>query len=315
MTYLKSFAFGAALALTPILASAETLVFGWSPNPQTPQVDVALQKGYFTEEGVEVELVPFNSGRAAFEALLGGQIDVAFMAEFPAATGALTGQKFAIVGDLARFTGSRLIGNAKTGPLQSPADLAGRKIGTTIGTNVHYFLDKTLSAAGVRAEIVSAAPPDLVPAVVRGDVDAIVPFPTFYGAAKGALGADYVEMRSAGYQVHYILSATPEMTGGRSETLAAFMKALVRADADVAVDPQAAMAAVSASMNGTMTPEALAAMWQDVDIGLKLDNSLSDLILSEADWILSQGVIKAEPLTQEAVQALMAPAALQSATN
>lgn len=313
MTALTRLALGTALALTPGLAMAESLVFGWSPNPQTPQVDMALEKGYFTDAGLEVELVPFDSGRAGFEALLGGQVDVVFMAEFPAATGALMGQEFAIVGDLARFTGSRVIGNAGAGPLDSPADLAGRRIGTTIGTNVHYFLDKALEGAGVEAEIVSAAPPDLVPAVVRGDVDAIVPFPTFYGAAKDTLGEDYLELRAPGYEVHYILAATPEMTGEKSDTLAAFMGALAKADADVAGDPEAAMAAVSASMQGAISTEALATMWQDVEIGLTLDEGLAELIRSEADWILGQGVIKAEPLSDAALAAYFAPAALEAA--
>ncbi|AJE46854.1 ABC transporter substrate-binding protein [Celeribacter indicus] len=315
MTYFRTLALGTALALGPIAAQADTLVFGWSPNPQTPQVDVALEKDYFTEAGVEVEIVPFDSGRAAFEALLGGQVDVAFMAEFPAATGALTGQEFAIVGDLARFTGSRLIGNSDAGPLDSPADLAGRRIGTTIGTNVHFFLDTLLSEAGVEAEIVSAAPPDLVPAVTRGDVEAIVPFPTFYSAAQETLGEKYTELRPESYQVHYILAATPEMVGDRAATLDAFMGALAKADADVAADPEAAMAAVSASMNGAMSPEALAAMWQDVEIGLTLDDGLTDLILAEAEWILAQGVVRAEPLSRAAVEAIMAPQSLEKATR
>ncbi|WP_102222877.1 ABC transporter substrate-binding protein [Acidimangrovimonas sediminis] len=315
MSLLRHLALGAMLALAPALAHAGQLVFAWSPNPQTPQVDVALEKGYFKDAGLDVKIVPFNSGRAGFEALLGGQVDVAFMAEFPAATGALMKQKFVIVGDLARFTGSRIIGNRKAGPLTGVSDLAGRKIGTTIGTNVHYFLDTALAEAGVKATIVSAAPSDLVPAVSRGDVDAIAPFPTFYGAAKKTLGANYEELRVPGYKVHFILAATPAMTGKRAADLKAFMAALKRADRDVAADPKAAMAAVAKDMNGAMSPDALAAMWKDVDIGLTLDDGLTDLILSESNWILKQGVVRAKPLTRAEVAAYMAPAALDAATN
>ncbi|WP_158967075.1 ABC transporter substrate-binding protein [Chachezhania sediminis] len=319
MTMFKTLAVTTAIALSPVLAPvlahAETLVFAWSPNPQTPQVDVAIAQGYFTDAGLDVEIVSFPTGREGFEALIGGQVDVAFMAEFPAATGALTGQNFRIVGDLARYTGSRVIGNTAAGPLTSPADLAGRRIGTTIGTNVHYFLDGLLKDAGVEAEIVSAAPPDLVPAVTRGDVDAIVPFPTFYGAAAKTLGDNYVELRGGDYQVHYILAATPGMTGERLETLKSFMGALARADAEVAADPAMAMQAVAASMNGTMPVPAIETMWQDVDIGLKLDDGLADLIAAEADWILAQGVIRGEPLSAESIAAYMAPEALNSAAT
>lgn len=298
MKTLRTLAVAAAVSL-PSFVFAETLTFAWTPNPQTPQVDIAIAKGYFEEAGLDMEFVAFRTGREGFEAMLGGQVDITFMAEFPAAVGALTGQEFGVVADLARFTGSRVIVNTTGGEVATPADLAGKKIGTTLGTNVNFYVDKILTDAGVEAEIISAAPPDLVPAVARGDVDAIVAFPSFYTAAKTTLGDDYGELRVPGYQVHYILSASPEMIGPRAADLEAFMGALAKADADVQADPAAAMAAVSASMSGAMSPDDLGTMWQDVDIGLKLDTGLAELLVAEADWILAQGVINGDAVTLE----------------
>ncbi|WP_238367228.1 ABC transporter substrate-binding protein [Mesobacterium pallidum] len=311
MKHLSILALASALAAP--MASAEELTFAWSPNPQTPQVDIAIQKGYFEEAGLDIEFVAFRTGREGFEAMIGGQVDVTFMAEFPAAVGALTGQEFVVIGDLARYTGSKVIVNTASGEVATPADLAGKRIGTTIGTNVNFYLDKVLSEAGVAAEVVGAAPPDLVPALARGDLDAIVPFPTFYTAAAETLGDDYAELRVPGYEVHYILAATPEMATERSDVLDAFMGALAKADADVKADPQAAMEAVSASLQGAMTPEALAAMWQDVEIGLTLDKGLAELLSAEADWVLSKGVVKGEAVSPEAMLETFAPAALEKA--
>lgn len=311
MINLKPLALAASI-LVPSAALAEELTFAWTPNPQTPQVDVAIEKGYFEEAGLDINYVAFRTGREGFEAMLGGQVDVTFMAEFPAAVGALTGQDFGIIGDLARFTGSRVIVNTSGGEVSIPADLAGKKIGTTLGTNVNFYLDQILTDAGIEAELVSAAPPDLVPAVARGDVDAIVPFPSFYSAARTTLGENYGELRVPGYQVHYILSASPEMINDRPDVLEAFMGALAKADADVQADPAAAMAAVSASMTGAMSPEELAVMWQDVDIGLNLKTGLAELLVAEADWILAQGVVKGETLTLEDMLGNFAPDALMA---
>ncbi|WP_425091803.1 ABC transporter substrate-binding protein [Tropicimonas sp. S265A] len=311
MTYLKPLALAALISL-PGAALTEELTFAWTPNPQTPQVDIAIKNGYFEEAGLDINFVAFRTGREGFEAMLGGQVDITFMAEFPAAVGALTGQDFGVVADLARFTGSRVIVNTSSGAVASPADLAGKKIGTTLGTNVNFYLDKILTDAGVEAELVSASPPDLVPAVARGDVDAIVPFPSFYSAARTTLGDDYGELRVPGYQVHYILSASPEMINERADVLEAFMGALAKADADVKADPGAAMAAVSASMSGAMSPEDLGTMWQDVDIGLSLDTGLAELLVAEADWILAQGVVKGDPVSLEDMLGNFAPAALEA---
>lgn len=284
----------ASLSLPSLASAADKLVFAWTPNPQTPQVDVALAKGYFEEAGVEVEIVSFPSGREGFEALIGGQVDVAFMAEFPAAVGILRVQDFRVIGDLARYRGSRIIGNAQAGPLATPADLAGRDIGTVIGTNVDYYLSKVLEGAGVSANVINAGPADLAPAVARGDVDAMVTFPTFYAAAKQALGDDYVELKAPGYAVHYILSANGEALRERPEVFNAFMHALWKADEDVAADPSAAQDAVLANLQGAMPKEALAAMWSEVEIGLELDRELLDLIVDEAAWIVGKGIVKAE---------------------
>lgn len=311
MTYLKPMALAAVLSL-PGAVNAEELTFAWSPNPQTPQVDIAIEKGYFEEAGLDINFVAFRTGREGFEAMLGGQVDITFMAEFPAAVGALTGQDFGVVADLARFTGSRVIVNTSGGAVASPADLAGKKIGTTLGTNVNFYLDKILTDAGIEAELVSASPPDLVAAVARGDVDAIVPFPSFYSAARTTLGDDYGELRVPGYQVHYILSASPEMINDRADVLASFMGALAKADADVKADPGAAMAAVSASMNGAMSPEDLNTMWQDVDIGLSLDTGLAELLVAEADWILAQGVVNGDAVSVEDMLGNFAPDALRA---
>lgn len=291
---------------------AETVTFAWTPNPQTPQVDVALAKGYFEDAGIDLQIVSFPSGREGFEALIGGQVDFAFMAEFPAVTGALTKQKFGIVADLARFTGSRIVGSAKYGSFETPADLEGLKIGTTLGTNVDYYLSEVMRGAGVTAEVINASPVDLVPSLARGDVQAAVMFPTFYASAKSTLGEDYRELRAPGYQVHFIVSASQNALDNKPETVEAFLGALAKADADVKKDPKAAMEAVAANMKGAMSADAIGAMWQDVDLGLRLNDDLLDLLVSEGKWIVAKGVIKAEEPTAETMRPYIADSALKA---
>ncbi|MBR9905399.1 MAG: hypothetical protein GYB15_17110 [Gammaproteobacteria bacterium] len=46
MRFLKPVAAAAAF-LIPLPVMAQDIVFGWNPNPSTPQVDVAMANGYF----------------------------------------------------------------------------------------------------------------------------------------------------------------------------------------------------------------------------------------------------------------------------
>lgn len=293
-------------------AAAETVTFAWSPNPQTPQVDVAMAKGYFKQAGLDVNIVSFPSGREGFEALIGNQVDFSFMAEFPAVTGAMRAQKFGVVADLARYNGSRIIGSAKLKDLKSPADLAGLRIGTTLGTNVDYYLSQVLTASGVKAEIVNAAPSDLIPSLVRGDVQAAVTFPTFYAMGKKTLGENYRELRAGGYQPHFIIAASQTALDKKSAMVQAFLGALVKAEADVKADPDAAMDAVLANLKRSVTKDALKTMWADTEFATVLDKDLLDLMVSQGGWIISKGVIKADAPTIASMRPYLVDAPLKA---
>ena len=53
------------------------------------------------------------------------------------------------------------------------------------------FRGSPAEKAGIKAEVLNVSPPDIVPALARGDIDAGVMFPDFYPSAKKALGSDY----------------------------------------------------------------------------------------------------------------------------
>ena len=305
---------GSAMAFTMASASAfaqDALTLAWSPAPQTPQIDVALAQDLFEEAGLDVSVVTFASGREAFEALTGGQADLATMAELPAVTGALRDQRFAIVADLARYEGSRVITTAASGIVE-PADMAGRRIGVTLGTNTDFMLGGILDEAGVTAEIVNAAPSDLVPALLRGDVDAIVPFPNAYPAASRALGENYREIRSDLYAPHYILAASPEALETKRDALTRFLGAIVEADALVAAEPDAAAEAVVATVQGNIDADAVRGLWDDTDIGIQLDGALLDLLAEQGAWIVGRGVVNADAPSVDDLRPFVDPEPLRS---
>jgi NitT/TauT family transport system substrate-binding protein len=291
--------------------AAEKIVFAWSPSPQTPQLDIALAKKTFQAAGLDVQVVSFPTGREAFEALIGGQADIASMAELPAVTGALQKQPFAIIGDLARYNGSRIITTAKSN-ITKPADLAGKRVGVTLGTNTDFLLNAVLAQASVSAEIVNVAPGDLIAALVRGDVDAIVPFPNFYPAAAKTLGNDYREILTPSYQAHFVLAANDRVLKDRQKAIESFLSALVEAEKALKADQDAAAQVVAGNLNGNISKEALQAMWKDTDVSLTLPANLVDLLVAEGKWIAAKGIIKAASPTAASMSAYLADAPLRS---
>ena len=190
-----------ALALTalPYAASSQSkpVTLAVQPSTDVPQILLAMERKLWDAEKLEVKVVTFSTGREALEALTGGQADFAVLTEYPATIGILRGQKFKVVADMSRYQGLRATASKKWMTLSSLKDLDGKKVGTTLGTNVEFVTSVLLREGGAKAEIVNAAPADTVPALVRGDIQASVMFPNLYAQAKKLLGADYQEIRTS----------------------------------------------------------------------------------------------------------------------
>ena len=307
-------AFAAAIVGSARAQAPQPVKFAWIPNPQTAQIDVAIKKGLFKEEGLDVQTIAFPTGREALDALMGGQVDFAYMAEFPVATAVLRQQTLKIVADLSRYRGQRVIASAKTLDLKSAKDLANKKLGTTLGTNVEFFTYRLLAQIGAKATIVNAGPADLLPAVVRGDVDAAIMFPTFFGIAKKTLGDNYRELISDLYILHMVITASSTVMEKNPAVVDKFVAALVKADAALKADPADAEQTVIANMRGVMPLPALQDMWKDMEFKVELHQDLPELLADEAAWIVDRGMVKADKPTPATFRQFIFDAPLKKAS-
>lgn len=305
---LKSTLAAAALAVAALPVSADTakITVGGGPYLDIPQLSVAMDQDLWVEQNLEANVIPFQSGRDAFEALLGGQLDFAFIAEFPAVIGAMRDQDFAVIAEMSQYTATRLIHTG--GPdFAAVADMAGKPIGVTAGTNVHFMLETALKQAGISAEIVSVGPPDIVPALARGDLFAGAMFPSFYSGARATLKDRYNEIPITSYATHFILVATKEIIEENPSVVTGLLTALAKGEDVVKSDPQEAQAAVSRVLQGTLKPEDVAAVWDEYSHEMKLDSALLDLMTDEGVWIHERGSIKGDRPTTDLMRAYFAP--------
>jgi NitT/TauT family transport system substrate-binding protein len=177
------FAISATLALAGIAAparSAEPLTIGYgSPWIGQGPLHIAAQKGYFEDEGLDVNLTKFewNSPQEAFDALAAKQIDVLppsldegtlyWRPETPfaviLATDASSG------GDGVLIRTDRNIGSIK--------DFKAKRVALRLNTPSHFFLSYLLRQNGMSEDdvtLVDISPEEAAKAVVAGDVDVAV---------------------------------------------------------------------------------------------------------------------------------------------
>jgi ABC-type nitrate/sulfonate/bicarbonate transport system substrate-binding protein len=299
-----------SLTLMSINAYSGQVTIGTAPNLQTLPIVVAQSQGYFADEGIQLESVKFTSGRRALEALIGGQLDVAFMAEYPVSIASLREQPFGTFTTLSRYTANRLISKGSIG-FENVMDLEGKKIGTTKGSNTEFFTEALLATAGVSAEIINVSPPDIVPALARGDIDAGVMFPDFYPSAAKALGKDYREFRSDAYIAWFVLSATPDMLENRPDELAAMVRALIKAEDFINSNPEDAQKALADATEGLLSLDYIKAKFSEAEYEIGLANGLLDILETQAQWVVSKGMIETKP-SRELIKSYLATGPLEA---
>jgi sulfonate transport system substrate-binding protein len=125
-------------------------------------------------DGVEVTWTLSQGSNKANEALRGGAVDVASTAGSAALVARANGGPNVVVDVLGLPEWSAVVVPGDS-DITGPADLAGRTIAATTGTDPYFFLLQTLAGAGLSlddVEVVNLQHADGRTALVRGDVDA-----------------------------------------------------------------------------------------------------------------------------------------------
>ncbi len=155
-------------------ALAEPLKIGYSDWPGWVAWEIAIEKGMFEEEGVEVEFEWFDYV-ASMDAFAAGQLDAVTMTNGDALVTGATGAQSVMILINDYSNGNDMV-VAKPG-INSVADLKGKKVGVEIGFVGHLLLLNALEKEGLTeqdVELVNVPTNETPQVLASGDVDAIV---------------------------------------------------------------------------------------------------------------------------------------------
>jgi sulfonate transport system substrate-binding protein len=142
--------------------------------------------------GYSVTWIEFPSGQPLLEAINVGAVDFGNTGESPPIFAQAAGAPIRYVAYEPPAPRGEAILIPKNSPLQSVADLRGKKVALNKGSNVHYLLVKALERAGVKYSDITPvflAPADARAAFERGSVDAWAIWDPFQAAAEAATEA------------------------------------------------------------------------------------------------------------------------------
>jgi NitT/TauT family transport system substrate-binding protein len=186
----KSSLFALALSLAIFAArpaSAEPITVGYSDWPGWVAWQVAIDKGWFKEAGLDVKFQWFDYS-ASMEAFAAGKIDANCMTNGDTlVTGAGGGKGIMIL--LTDYSNGNDQIVAKPG-IKSIADLKGKKVGLELGFVEHLLLLEGLQKAGMTESdvtLVNAKTNETPQVLASGQVDAIGAWQPIAGQAAKAL--------------------------------------------------------------------------------------------------------------------------------
>ena len=114
----------------------------------------------------------------------------------------------------------------------------------------------------------------------RGSVDGLTR-PSFYEAARTALGERYAEVPFTGYTARTLLVAGPS---AGEEATTAVLRTLLRAQREIAADPAGARKDVIAQSKGALQAGHVDAFMPRYGYGASLSPELADQLAQEAAW-------------------------------
>ena len=284
------------------------VVLDWYPNALHAFLYVAIEKGYYEEEGLKVNIRFPSNANDAISLVAAGQADIG-----------LYYQQDVIQARAQQDVPVKSIGAVVQGPLNivlslkekgitSAGDLVGKTIGYA-GTELSEALIRSIMQyVGADYSDVTMIDVgfDLMSSMTTGNVDATIGCLVNHEVPQmeeEGFSVNWFDLDDYGVPTYYegIFLASDEAIANDSETLQAFLRASARGFADMKADPEAALATLLANQNAENFPLSETVERKSMGVLIPMMETADAAFLSQSDacwqenidWMLEQGLIDA----------------------
>lgn len=266
-------------------------------NVRSAPMEIALENGYFREEGLEVTTTYSDAGWRSLKELLEGRADIATVAETAVVFAAFDKRKytatdrpdFAIIAEVSISHGNEGGLARKDRGILTAADLRGKTVGLPSGgTTADFAFGSLLIHHGFsesELKIVRMEVAALGPALEKGEVDAVFFWETLVKIWRNKLGAKAVTLLAApGYTPSWLLVALKAFATQNRKLLVRFLRATERGERFVQQYPARSLDILA--KRGVDGRDVLAELWPAQEFSLSLNQALLLSLEYEARWMI-----------------------------
>lgn len=272
---------------------------GAQPYPLYASVYAAKEKGYLEEElakvGAKYEWNDFKSGPLVNEAVKAGHADIGFMADMPAILARSSGQDIQIISDVA-FGEKALALIVKTdSPINSVADIKGKKIAYGKGTYAQHLLSLLLTQNDLTfddIQSVNLAAGDIPSALASGQIDGAVIWEQYISQTvtegKARVVADGTGIKRGNLVTYAVTSYAKE----NPKVIEAYIRAIKRGGEFIKEQPKEAAELLSKDFK--VEPKVLERIFQNLDYSPALTPADVEEIKKVKDYLFEQKLIETD---------------------
>jgi len=271
----------------------EKITVGVSKSFVSIPVYIAQKQGFFSDEGLDVTVKEYSSGKKATQALFAGEVGISTVADMPVVFNSFKRQDFCIISTFTySFPFIKIIARKDSG-IKKGVDLKGKKVGANMGTSSHFFLGvflihNRLSIPDV--EMINIRTVDLPGALKNNEVDAISVWQPYTQKAMQLLGDNAIELPSAEiYRTTFNFAVMKMFGKEQPEILQKFLRAIDKAAAFIRKDREKAQEIIAGSFN--LDKNVVNAAWDDFVFGISLDQPLLVSWDNIARWAIKNGLV------------------------
>jgi NitT/TauT family transport system substrate-binding protein len=269
----------------------ESVSLGVQSDQTATEVYVAQEKGFFTQNGLNVTVTNYETGLAAVNALQAGEIELAGAAEFALARKALDHQAISTIAVANKIESFELVGRRDRG-IKSVNDLQGKRIGLPLRTVAEFYLSRFLELHGVSLDtvaLIDMLPSQLPEALGDGTIDAFVFIQPIVNVAEKEQGTNAISWEIQSSQVVFgMFIGNNDWITAHGDIVMRFLEAIEQANEYIAKHPDEAKTILKTRFN--YTDEFLELVWPQNDFSLSLDQSLIAAMEDEARWMISNNM-------------------------
>ena len=280
------------------LRAQETVRIGVGVDPVFTAWWIAEEKGFYQKHGIKAEITQFSGGPALGDATMAGEMDMG-------SSGTATWMPRIVRGSMVVLatmaTSPDALKMAALTSIKSLEDLKGKKVGTVGGSSTDYLwvmAAKKLNVPESAFDVIPMTPPELVPSLDRGDIQAYFVWEPWASRAVEVSGKSKVHIMAnsgdVGYLLNFVVVANKKFVDAKPEATTRVLAAL--RDAINFQNGNPAEAARIGAEKNKLKPDMASYIINLYRFSLGMTPETESAAKAEEAWMRSKERLKGEPI-------------------